>query len=174
MQLHKSFLTVVVVGVDDGERLLDDALAGQHGLAGAPGFGAALGHTVTRGHIFQCLKRIVDLDTQVGADLLDAVADGLFKGFLDIVADDKDDLVKASFDGVVDRVIHDDLAVGADCGQLFDAAAETGAYTGRHNNQSCFHEFPPKLSLGCVPGVVTFYLPYFSTSCGQFMHPPWS
>ena len=72
------------------------------------------------------LERIVDLNAQPGADLLNAVTDGLFKRLLNVVADDKDDLVKTGLDGVMNGIVHDDLAVGTDGGQLFDAAAEAG------------------------------------------------
>lgn len=43
-------------------------------------------------------------------------------------------------------IVHDDLAVGTDGSQLFDAAAEAGADTGGHNHQCSFHSFPPKLN----------------------------
>ena len=134
VQLDKSLFAVVVVGVDNGERLLDDALAGQHSLAGAPGLAAALGHGVPGGNVLQRLERVVDLNAQLGADFLDAVADGLFESVLDIVADDKDDFVKPGLDGVMNGIVHDDLAVGADGCQLLDAAAEAGADTSGHNN----------------------------------------
>lgn len=38
-------------------------------------------------------------------------------------------------------IVHDDLAVGTDGSQLFDAAAEAGADTGGHNHQCSFHSF---------------------------------
>ena len=146
MQPDKGLLAVVVVGVDDGERLLDDALAGQHGLTGAPGLGASLRHGIPCGDILQRLKGVVDLNAQLGADLLNAVADGLLEGILDVVADDKDDLVKAGLDRVMNGIVHDDLAVGTHSRQLFDAAAEAGANACSHNNQSSFHDFPPILT----------------------------
>ena len=55
------------------------------------------------------------------------------------MTDDKDDLVETGFDGVMDGVIHDDLAVGAYGRQLLDAAAVTRADARRHNNQGGFH-----------------------------------
>ena len=141
VQPDERLLAVVVVGVDDGERLLNNALAGQHGLAGAPGLGAALRHGEALRHVLECLERIVDLNAQPGADLLNAVTDGLFKRLLNVVADDKDDLVKTGLDGVMNGIVHDDLAVGTDGSQLFDAAAEAGADTGGHNHQCSFHSF---------------------------------
>ena len=72
----------------------------------------------------QFLKSVAQLDAEAGADALDAVADGLPERLFDVVADDEHDLVKARFDGVVDGIIHDDLAVGAHGRQLLDAAAK--------------------------------------------------
>ena len=155
VQLHKGFLAVVVVGVDHRKGLLQDALAGQHGLAGAPGLGASLGHGETGGHILQRLEGVSRFHAQRFAGGLDAVADGLLEGLLDVVTDDEDDLVKAGLDGIVDGIVHDDLAVGADSRQLFDAAAEAGADAGRHDYQCRFHRNPP-----------TFYSFAERTACG--------
>ena len=43
------------------------------------------------------------LDVYKRQDLLNAVADGLLEGILDVVADDKDDLVKAGLEDVYKR-----------------------------------------------------------------------
>ena len=141
MNLDKSFLAIVVVSIDNGERLLDDILAGQNCLAGAPGLAALSGNFVPGGDGVLLLESIGNLNAQVGTGLFNAVADGFLESLLNVVADDKDNLVKPGFDGIMDGVIHDDLAVGADSGQLLDAAAKAGADAGCHNAQCCFHTF---------------------------------
>ena len=149
VQRHIRLLAVVVVGVDDGKGLVQDVAAGQHRLAGAPGFGAACGQGGARRQVVQRLVGVGHLHAQAGADLLDAVADDLAERLLNVAADDKDDLVKAGLDGVVDGVVHQDLAVGAHRRQLLDAAAVAGADAGRHNDQCCFHSsIPPGLPAG--------------------------
>ena len=144
MQLDKSLLAVIVIGVDDGKRLLQNALAGQNRLPGAPGLGAALRQADALRQRVQRLIGVGDLHTQLGAGLFDAVADGLTERVLDVLADDEHDLVEPGLDGIMDGKIHDDLAVGADSGQLFDTAAEPGTDAGSHDDQSSFHKHPPK------------------------------
>ena len=101
--------------------------------------------TSVLGQIIQSLVGVGNLNAQPGADFFDAVADDLAEGLLDVAADDEHDLVETGFDGVVDGVVHQDLAVGAHGGKLFDAAAVAGADSGGHNNQCSFHvEIPPK------------------------------
>ena len=94
MNLDKSFLAIVVVSIDNGERLLDDILAGQNCLAGAPGFATLSGNFVPGGDGVLLLESIGNLNAQVGTGLFNAVADGFLESLLNVVADDKDNLVK--------------------------------------------------------------------------------
>ena len=77
-----------------------------------------------------------------GADRSDAVSDDLSKLSLDVPADHKNDMVETCLDGVVDRIVHDDVAAGVHRFQLLDAAAKARADTGGHDEQSRVHTFP--------------------------------
>ena len=135
VNLHKGFLAVVVVRVDDHEGLVQQALAGQNRLAGAPGLGAVCGQRHACGQIFLLLVGVGDLHTQTGAGGGNAVADRFAEGLGNVVPDDKDHLVEACLNGVVNGIVHDNLAVQAHGLQLLDAAAETAADARRHNDQ---------------------------------------
>ena len=118
--------SVEVVGVDDGKRLVDGLLGHQDGVVGAPGFLAAFGHLEAFGQIVQLLEHILHLDAV--AEMLGV--DFRFELLLKAVADNKDHFAESGADGVVDRIVHDDFAVGAYAVHLFQsavAAAHTGS-----------------------------------------------
>ena len=135
VDLHEGFLAVVVVGVDHHEGLVQKALAGQNRLAGAPGLGAAFGQGYALRQVFLLLIGVGNLHAQAGAGGGNPVANGLAEGLGNVVPDDKDHLVEACFNGVVNGIVHDDFAVQAHGLQLLDSAAETAADARCHNNQ---------------------------------------
>ena len=102
MQLDEGLLAVVVVGVDDGERGIQNALAGQHSLAGTPGFGTAFGQRDAGRQGVQFLVGVGNLNAKLGADAFDPVPDCCAESIGNIVADDEHNLVEACFDGVMD------------------------------------------------------------------------
>ena len=125
-------LAVVIVGVDDGEGGINELLGGKHGLTGAPGFGPSFGQGA--GDVRQGLEAVAYLYTVGKAERLDPIADDLPEIFLDILADNKENLVKSCLDGVVDGVIHNNMAGSVYAGQLLDAAAVPAADARRHND----------------------------------------
>ena len=88
-----------------------------------------------RGEAVGRLKRVIDPDA--GA-LLDAVAEEGAHVLEHRRLDDEHDAVEAGAQCVIDRVLHEDLAVGAETLDLLDAAIAR-AEPGRHHYQSHIH-----------------------------------
>ena len=129
MDFFEAFFSIVVIGVDDGEGNVQGLAAGENSLTGSPGFFAVF----RAGEAFRQVVHILEDIGNVG-DLLHAVSDDSAEFFLDVFADDEDNLVKTGFQSVMDGIIHDDLPVGAYRSQLFDASSETAADTGGHDD----------------------------------------
>ena len=66
-------------------------------------------------------------------DLLNAVSDDFAEIRFQILADDKNDLVKSSFQRIMDRIIHNDLAARSYRCQLLNTAAKPASNTSCHN-----------------------------------------
>ena len=126
---------VKIIGVDDGERRFDHIACAQHGVHGAERLAALRQLRPRRGEAVRRLERVVDADA--GA-LLDAVAEEGAHILQHLRLDDEHDAVKPGAQGVVDRVFHEDLAVGAETLDLLDAAIAR-AEPGRHHYQSHIH-----------------------------------
>ena len=140
MDLAEAVFAVIIIGVDDAKRRVDQPFGRQNSLAGAPGLGAALRQGA--GDVAQVLEGVVHRHAMGGADRRDAVPNGLAELSLDVPADHKNDVVETRLDGVMDGIIHDDVATGIHRLQLLDAAAKARSDTGGHDEQSCVHTFP--------------------------------
>ena len=137
--MYKGVFSVIIIRVDDGKGLLNEALAGQDSLSRSPGLLPPFRQGDALRQIVQRLKGIPDLHTQLGADRFDTVADDFPEVRFDLFADDKNDLTKTCPDGIVDGIIHDDLTMKANRLQLFDAGAISGTNAGGHHNKCLFH-----------------------------------
>ena len=126
---------VKIVGVDDGKGRPDHIARAQHGVHGAERLAALRQLRPRRGEAVRRLERVVD--AHAGA-LLDAVAEEVAHVLQHLRLDDEHDAVKPGAQRIVDRVLHQDLAVGAEALDLLDAAI-TRAETGRHHYQSHIH-----------------------------------
>ena len=150
---------VVVIGVDHRKGAVDEVLGGQHGVAGAPGLDPAFRHGVACGQLFQLLESVFHVH-----GLGHPVADGGLEGILDLVLDHKDHRLKAGPAGVVERIIHDDLAVGAHGVDLLHTAV-TAAHACRHHDQYRFVHNKFLLcfaSTACAVGISRFYYTLFA------------
>ena len=67
------------------------------------------------------------------ADRLDPIPDHILKFIFNILSDNKNHLVKTCFDCVMNRIIHDDMALFINRLQLFDTTAKTGTDTSSHD-----------------------------------------
>ena len=139
VQVAVGLPAVVVVGIDHREGLADQLLRRQHRLPGAPGLGAPLGNAESLRHGVQILEGIVHLHIQPAAQRLDAITDPLPEIRLDVLPDDKDQLVESGGNGIVDGIVHDDLIVQPHRLQLLDAPAEPGPDSSRHDQQCRSH-----------------------------------
>ena len=63
----------------------------------------------------------------------------LRKSSFEVFADDKHELTEAGVDGVVDRVVHDGLSLGAERVELLEATV-AAAHTGSEQEKSGFHD----------------------------------
>ena len=150
---------VVVIGVDHRKGAVNEVLGGQHGVAGAPGLDPAFRHGVACGQFFQLLESVFHVH-----GLGHTVADGGLEGLLDLMLDDKDHGLEACAAGVVERIIHDDLSVGAHRVDLLHAAV-TAAHTCRHHDQYRFVHNKFLLcfaSTACAAGISRFYYTLFA------------
>ena len=150
---------VVVIGVDHRKGAVDEVLGGQHGVAGTPGLDPAFRHGVACGQLFQLLESVFHVH-----GLGHTVADGGLEGILDLMLDDKDHGLEACAAGVVERIIHDDLSVGAHRVDLLHAAV-TAAHTCRHHDQYRFVHNKFLLcfaNTACAVGIPRFYYTPFA------------
>ena len=150
---------VVVIGVDHRKGAVNEVLGGQHGVAGAPGLDPAFRHGVACGQLFQLLESVFHVH-----GLGHPVADGGLEGILDLMLDDKDHGLEACAAGVVERIIHDDLSVGAHRVDLLHAAV-TAAHTCRHHDQYRFVHNKFLLcfaNTACAAGISRFYYTPFA------------
>ena len=150
---------VVVIGVDHRKGAVDEVLGGQHGVAGAPGLDPAFRHGVAGRQLFQLLESVFHVH-----GLGHPVADGGLEGLLDLMLDDKDHGLEACAAGVVERIIHDDLSVGAHRVDLLHAAV-TAAHTCRHHDQYRFVHNKFLLcfaNTACAVGIPRFYYTPFA------------
>ena len=150
---------VVVIGVDHRKGAVDEVLGGQHGVAGAPGLDPAFRHGVACGQLFQLLESVFHVH-----GLGHTVADGGLEGLFDLMLDDKDHRLEACAAGVVERIIHDDLSVGAHRVDLLHAAV-TAAHTCRHHDQYRFVHNKFLLcfaNTACAVGIPRFYYTLFA------------
>ena len=63
----------------------------------------------------------------------------LFKCIFNVFTNNKNNLIKTRFNGIMNGIIHNNFTIGPYRFQLFNTAAKTRANTCRHNYQGCFH-----------------------------------
>ena len=97
-------------------------------MAGAQGLLAAFGQGAAFGQVLQLLVGVAHFH-----EFLGALANGLLERFFDLVLDDEHHGLEAGALGVVERVVHDDLAAGTHRVDLLEAAV-TAAHTGRQHH----------------------------------------
>lgn len=124
---HESIASIEIVGIDDSERLVDSLLGHKDGMVGAPRLDAASGDREASGEAVEFLKDIIDSDTV--AEMLGI--DFCLKFLFERVTDDEDDLAETGADGIVDAIIHNNFAVGADAVQLFEATVAAAHASGK-------------------------------------------
>ena len=129
VKLDKGFLAVIVVGVDDYERLVYNALAAVDCVTVTPGFHSVSGALKALGQAVKLLVYIVNVDLR-----LYSVADHTVERFTDILSDNENDLVKAGLLCVVYRIVHNYLAAGTEWFKLLDTAFETASETRCEND----------------------------------------
>ena len=128
----KRLRAVVVVCIDDRKGAVNEGLCSQHGMAGAPRLHTALRDGKASGQLFQLLEGVFHVHY-----FSHAVADGSLEGVLDLVLDDKDHGLKAGAAGVVERIVHNDLSVGAHRVDLLHTAV-AAAHASCHDDQYRF------------------------------------
>lgn len=125
---------VEVVAVEHGEGFFDHVLSHHHGVVRTPRLLAVGG----AGETFRkCVERLED---EFAGDLVLVFGeDDLAEIVFEIFADNKHEFTEAGVDGVVDRVVHDGLSLGAERVELFEATI-AAAHTGSKQEKSGFHD----------------------------------
>ena len=127
---------VKVVAVDDGKRLVDDISGHHYGVIGTPGLLAAFGHHISGREIFELLEYI--LHGHAAAETLGIVY--LLEVLFERMTDDENDLAESGADSIINRIIDNRLAAGAETVHLFERAV-SGAHSGCQYKECGFHEF---------------------------------
>ena len=139
-QLHQSIATEKVIRADDAESTFDMVAGGINSVTGTPGLGAPFGRSETLRQVIHLLIGVIHLDFA-----LEAAADDLFEGLFQLLFNDKYHLAEAGQNGIMYRIINNDLAVGAQRVDLLQTAV-AAAHTGGQNQKSrlfhtCFLRF---------------------------------
>ena len=126
---------VVVVGIDDAERLVDEFPGTQHRVGGTEGLGAPLRYPVERRHGGEILKGVAHLHRLAlrRPQTRGHVAAQPLHQLQHIRLDDEHDLIETGPHRVVDAVLHEDLSVRTHAVRLLIAAI-AGAQARRHND----------------------------------------
>ena len=103
-------------------------LGHEDGVVGAPGLFAAFGHMEAFRQIIELLEDILHSNAVAEVLGIDFGFEFLFKA----VADDEDHFAETGADGVVDRIVHDDFAVGAYAVHLLQAAVTAAHTSGKY------------------------------------------
>ena len=138
---------VIIIGIDDCKRAVDEVLCRQNGVAGAPGLDTALRHGKACGQLIQLLEGVFHVH-----GLGYTLADGCLESILDLMLDNKDHRLKACAAGIVKGIIHDHLTVRPHRVDLLHAAV-AAAHASRHDHQYRF--------------VHIRFLPCSGRSCGR-------
>ena len=124
----KALFSIVIVCIDHQERTVNQPLYHQNSLTGSPGFFAALRHKIA---LWKSVQLLIGINNR---DLLgNAVSDNLLKILFQIFTDNKYDFVKSGLNGVMDRIIHNNLSIWPNRSQLLDSAPKPAADSSRHN-----------------------------------------
>ena len=104
-------------------------------MVGAPRFGAF-------GRANEALgQRVGRLENHLDGDMVAVFGKHLIAEILfEIPADDEHHLAETAADGIVDRVVHDGLAVGSQTVELFQPAVAR-PHAGRQNEKCRFHHY---------------------------------
>ena len=122
-----TFRAVKIIRIDGGERFTHRVGGHENRMGGAPRLGAAGRHGKPRRQFVQFLKDVFHRDA-----FLETRADDFPELRFDVVPDDEDELAEAGAHRVINRIINDRLAVGADRINLLQPAV-TAAHAGGHH-----------------------------------------
>ena len=164
---------VIVIGVDDAEGAVHCGFRAQQGVDRAEGLGASLRNVIEVryggivlidiGHLHRlALRRLFLLE----------VAHQLVHHLPHFRLDDEHHLVKAGPQGIVNGILHQNFAVGADAVHLL-AAAIPGTESRRHDHQRNSHIASPLFLLSiryldrrhCRRSIFLSTIPYFLNFC---------
>lgn len=129
----ESVAAVEVVGVDNCERFVDYVFTHKHGVVGTPRFGAFGGTGVSFG------KFVGRLENDFNGYMALVFSEDFFtEVVLKVFTYYENDFTEAGAYGVVDGVVHDGFAVGAELVELFKTAV-TATHASGENKKSRFH-----------------------------------
>ena len=131
----EGLFAVVIIGIDDHKGLPDQFPAAEYRLTGSPRLGPCFSFFKTIRQIRQLLIGISHR-----TDLFNPVADDFFKILFQILPDDEYHLIESGFQGIMNRIVHDDFSRWAHSFQLLDSASISAADSSGHDDQCCVHD----------------------------------
>ena len=124
----KSLHPIVIVGIDDSKRSINQILCGKDCMAGSPRFFAVFRNFKSCRQDVQLLKRIFYFH-----DFGNAIANCSTECFLDFMLDDKNDSPKSGAICVVKRIINNDFPIRTNRVNLLHSSI-SAAHTCSHDN----------------------------------------
>ena len=138
MKKLKALLAVKIISIDDGKRTVDQISDLDQRMRCTPGLRPASRHGKALRQLIDFLKCIFTI-----CNFFDPVSDDLTEILLDVLTNDKNDLIETGLQRIMHGIVHDDLTRRTELRELLDAAAETGTDTRCHDHKCClFHETP--------------------------------
>ena len=127
--LYIGVLSVIIVRIDYGEIVMHLALRAKQRMRGSPRLHTSLRHGISFGQVFKVLEHICGLDI-----FGNALTDGFFKIPQVLLFDDKNNFIKSRGNRVMDGIVNDKFAAGADRINLLQPAV-TASHPGSKNHQ---------------------------------------
>ena len=131
MDSLKALLAVVIVCIDHNKRCIKNFLCSKHSLTGSPWLCTAFRQSSR--NVVDILESIVYRYIVRGTNGCNTITDDLLELLLDILTDDKDYMIEACLNCVMDRVIYDDVIRSIHRLQLLDSCSEAATDTSSHD-----------------------------------------
>ena len=136
MYFYISFFSIVIIGIDNHKRLIQNSVCSKNSLAGSPRFCTVCRFCESFRKIFQSLECIFYF-----CDLFDSFSNYATELFFKVLTDDKYNFIESCFQRIMDRVVHNDLSIRSYRCKLFNSFSKAASNSGSHDDKCClFHK----------------------------------
>ena len=132
MNQTETLFSIKIIRINNAKGAMYLLSALHQGMGSPPGFRSTLRHGKTLGECCDFLKNIVHI-----RNFLDSFSDNISEILLNILSNDKNQLLEACFQSIMHGIIHDNLPIRANFCQLFNPRTVTGSKTRCHDYQRC-------------------------------------